>query len=550
RGSNVGAGVGQVYAANTLGAILGSLLVGFWILPRLGVQASCGVLSALLLGAGLLTLRYTRQKPILLPGAVAVLVGVYLTLPGDLLVQQAYQPLYRDYFGLTPGSLRYFREDPYGAVAVGQQHDGYLRLIVDSVSQMGTEINGQRYARLMAHLPLVLQPEARRALVICFGTGTTVGAASTHSNVLTDCAELSPGVLGAAPLFGAVNERVWTRPNVHLVVDDGRHMLRNAGQYDVITAEPPTPTARGMVNLFSADYYRLCRDHLTEHGMVCQGIPLPALGDDQVRLVIRAFQEVFPDCSIWEGSPTHLILLGSKAPLALDPAHLAPGFADPSARRSLAEVGIDSPATLLATFLHGPTFLRAYCGDIPLVDDDHPYIEYAWNDAVPLNPELGHHRPAELWPMIHGFDQAEIAARAAALDDLKHLGNPSGGPDHAVQYLLQVRRITAALPDNPFVLWWTGLQGFALQGSPPSLQAAQAEAFNLLMLHRDREARDILARLAVQAPREPMGHLCLGVAELGLGHPAAARQSFDRGLAIFPEGAPRQSLAALLQEAR
>jgi spermidine synthase len=58
-------------------------------------------------------------------------------------------------------------------------------------------------------------------------------------------------------------------------VSDGRHeLLRTQKQFDLITLEPPPPSASGVVNLYSRDFYELAKSKLAPDGLLAQWWPL------------------------------------------------------------------------------------------------------------------------------------------------------------------------------------------------------------------------------------------------------------------------------------
>ncbi|MEW6278445.1 MAG: fused MFS/spermidine synthase, partial [Candidatus Eremiobacterota bacterium] len=365
----LGRPLGELYTANTLGGILGTLATGFWILPALGAQhtlillAGLSVLSGLLVALGPGATRSAR---------VAVAVGLALCtaaalLPKDTLAKRIYLPIWTRSWGVDPDDVRYFADDSYGTVAVLNAPGG-PQLLVNSTMMMGVRPEGQRYAQLMGHLPTLLAGRPRKALVICFGTGMTLNALNLQPDLESiTCVELSPSVLEASPQFRKWNHDALHSPKVRVVVADGRnYLLRSRERFDVITFEPPPPTAAGVVNLYTSDYYRLCREHLTEDGVVCQWVPLSLLDEPDLKMVIRAFQAVFPEALLFEGSSHDYFILGSPSPLRMSWDRLTRALENEALAANLAGIGMDSPVNLAATFMRGPRFLKDYSASAPL----------------------------------------------------------------------------------------------------------------------------------------------------------------------------------------
>ncbi|MBD3336176.1 MAG: tetratricopeptide repeat protein [Candidatus Eisenbacteria bacterium] len=164
-------------------------------------------------------------------------------------------------------------------------------------------------------MPLLLHPEPESALVICFGTGNTLGACSLWPLETIDGVELSTEVVKASFIFKETNHDVANDPGVRMIIEDGRnYVLGTDRRYDVITEEPPLVHTAGVVNLYSKDFYELCRQKLTDNGIMAVWL---ATWEFEAKMLARSFVEAFPHASIWDSMhPGEWILIGSKKPLA------------------------------------------------------------------------------------------------------------------------------------------------------------------------------------------------------------------------------------------
>ncbi|MDG9881842.1 fused MFS/spermidine synthase [Pseudomonas sp. GD04058] len=375
---HVGRDVGSVVALNTLGGIIGVTLAGFVLVPQFGLVRSLGLLGVL---AGLVALiavlasQGTARKmraavPVI---ALASLVLAVLTPP---------QRLAELLPGARNGTLVFYEEGRGGTVAVVEQQKrqgSFRRLYIQGVSNTGDAMPSLRYMRLQALLPLLIHNgEPRSALVIGLGTGITAGALLRYPGLERRVvAELLPAVVKAAPLFQG-NYQATEDPRLDLRLRDGRRELLVSPQaYDLITLEPPPPSAAGVVNLYSRDFYQLAAARLNEHGIVAQWLPLPTQNEDDSRALVRSFLDVFPHASLWTSEFHEMLLVGSLQPLKLDAARIAERLRQPEVRDTLAAVGVDSPAALLATWVTDRHGLERFAGDAAAVTDDQPRIEYA-----------------------------------------------------------------------------------------------------------------------------------------------------------------------------
>ncbi|MHC8314223.1 spermidine synthase [Pseudomonas sp. LB3P31] len=377
-GERVGRDVGAVVAFNTLGGIIGVMLCGFVLIPLLGLVRTLGLLAIIAAGIGYLAVRKGhgvkkgRRQAVVALGLLSLAVA--LLTPVDKLASLL--P------GARNGTLAFYQEGRGGTVAVVTQGKGakaFQRLYIQGVSNTGDAMPSLRYMRVQALLPLLIHAgEPRSALVIGFGTGITAGALTRYPGLEHRVvAELLPAVVQAAPLFKG-NFNAAADPSVDVRLRDGRQeLLRNPQRYDLITLEPPPPSAAGVVNLYSRDFYQLAASRLQHQGLVAQWLPLPTQNIDDSRSLVRSFLEVFPYATLWTSEFHEMLLVGSMQPIELDATKISERFQQEPVRSTLQDVGIGSAAALLATWVTDRAGLERFAADAPPVTDDQPRIEYA-----------------------------------------------------------------------------------------------------------------------------------------------------------------------------
>ncbi|MBI2911632.1 MAG: fused MFS/spermidine synthase [Chloroflexi bacterium] len=361
--------LGQLYAANVTGAIFGSLAASFVLVPTLGSQSTLQALAAANLGLGvaLLALARPASRPLRTGLALAAGGGLALFL---LSVPDMYQLIL---IGRFPGyDILWYQESVESTVTVVREPAGAKILYVNARGQASTQPELVRFHRQMAHLPVLLHADPRRALVVGLGGGATAGAIALHEGVNVDVVELSPGVPRAAAFLAEVNDGVLERPNVRLRVDDGRnYLLLTANRYDIITGDVFLPFDAGSAYIYAAEYFRLARQSLTDDGVVAQW--LPPFNDTVYRLVLRTFLSNFPHVTLWLNGD---LLIGSNRPLRVDPAVLAQRVRQPALREVLPTLGLDTSDTILRQFNASTAELWEYAGDGLVISDDRPLIEY------------------------------------------------------------------------------------------------------------------------------------------------------------------------------
>ncbi len=380
--ARVGGRAGLLYLANTGGNVLGSLLAGFLLLPWLGVQRSTGVFAlAALLGAACPLL--AARRPWRRAGAAALAAGLlalaaFGALPRNQLVRESFAA------DLPEAEHRVLalREGVNETLMVVEVPGFARALFTNGHNMSGTRPSSLRYMRAFAHLPLLMQANPRRALVICFGVGNTLYAASLHRSLeRLEVVDLSRDVLEHAGYFAATNHDVLQDPRVRVFVNDGRHHLRMQpeGRYDLVTLEPPPIGFAGVSALYTREFYALVRSRLAPGGALTQWLPGLQVDAPAALALVRAFLEVFPEAVLLNGFGTHMILLGRRdAPPELPlPTLLANLEAEPGVRASLAEVAMAQPAELVGSFAAGPDTLEAATRGVAPVTDDRPLLEYS-----------------------------------------------------------------------------------------------------------------------------------------------------------------------------
>lgn len=456
----VGRDVGAVVALNTVGGIIGVMLTGFVLVPGVGLVRTLMALA--LLAAAVGCVAAWRGKGVA-RGMRLVILGVTLSsvVIGVLTPPQRLAELLP---GARNGQLTFYEEGRGGTVAVvaqQRQNRTFNRLYIQGVSNTGDAMPSLRYMRLQALLPLLIhRQEPRSAMVIGFGTGITAGAMLRYQGLERPVvAELLPEVLEAAPLFSG-NFNAINDPRLDIRLRDGRReLLRSAERYDLITLEPPPPSAAGVVNLYSQDFYQLAASRLEEDGIVAQWLPLPTQNVDDSRALVRSFLNAFPHASLWTTEFHEMLLIGSQAPLELDAARISQRFAQPQVRQALAEVGVDSVSALLATWVTDRQGLERFAANAEAVTDDHPRIEYApWvrsGEITRVLPQLLALRTAP--PLINADavlqgaveDQWQVLERFYALTLLAYNGDRQA-------WIREVRQLMRTEAGNPYFRWFIG----------------------------------------------------------------------------------------------
>jgi spermidine synthase len=390
RMSAMGRRIGALYALNTIGGVLGSLAAGFLLIPYLGSQWA---LTALISMNVLLFVATTASQPDLLKikslwrqglMAVSVIAVSFLRFSPDYLERQL-----TAFEGAKTLALRETKEATFAVLEYHDKAAGtYQQLVVNSKSYANNRPEGRRYMAAMGHYPILLHKgPVETAVVICIGTGTTVGAVSTHKELKSiDAVDLAPAVFKFAPYFVPINRSFYQNPKVHQIVADGRHfLLGTKDTFDVITLEPPPPHDAGIVNLYTEEFYALAKRKMRPGGVLAQWVPLDMSRGVLPKMIIKAMMAQFKHVSLWLPSRMEGVAIASDEPLKIDARELAFHMSEPAVAEDLTAVGLRSPEDLLATFVAADEKLAAFVRDAPSLTDDRPRLEYHnWYRLSPI----------------------------------------------------------------------------------------------------------------------------------------------------------------------
>ena len=378
--------ISLVYAVNTVGAILGSLLSGFVLIPALGLHGTIRLVAALATMVAVIILMRTaraggRTLGFALAGGVAVAIAMVPEWDRLLLSSGAYKyaPAMRGQSlqtALTAGELVWYREGSTGTVAV-RRLTGTTSLAIDGkvdASNAGDMLT----QRLLAHMPLLLHPQPKRAAILGLGSGVTLGSALTHPLDQATVLEISREVVDASKYFEAENHAALADPRTQLVVGDGRtHLMLARQQYDVIVSEPSNPWMAGIASLFTREFFQGARDRLAPGGVLCQWAHTYDISQDDLRSIVATFLSVFPNGTMWLVGDADVLLLGSTESLEARIAGVADAMTRPGVAADLAAVGVSGAFSLVSLFVAQGKPLQAWADGAPLQTDDRSQLEFS-----------------------------------------------------------------------------------------------------------------------------------------------------------------------------
>lgn len=406
RGSGrVGRTVADVYAVNTLGGILGSLCCGFVLVKFLGLQPSMTAAALTLmviggpLGMALASPWSRRTRAGVAIGMIAAVVALGFFHPrfDTKLLFAGWGPYQGGYYasrgtGLTVDvterymqRLLYHREGVTSSVDVMEDGYGDLILSINAKPVATSYLYDLRLLRMVGHLPMLLHPDPKEALIVGLGAGVSTGVISIYPGLENvTVVELSEDVPGAAAHFARWNHDVLENEKLNLVLNDGANYVKaTRREFDVISADPFHPFVSGAANLYSQEYWQACRERLREGGIMSQYLPLYHLSADDFATVVGTFMDVFPEATLWFcGIDT--VLIGCKGQLKIDLNRIGERMLSPTLTSDLIEMGVNEPSDVLGWFVAGPEQLRMISHDARRNRLDLPILEFTSPKAIAL----------------------------------------------------------------------------------------------------------------------------------------------------------------------
>lgn len=372
--------------ANTIGGAFGPLAATFVLLPALGMERSLFAMTATycLIGALLMPrpradVRIRPLRTVAVAVAVAVAAVALVALSSGLM-SRSYFPRAAEPYAADGSRIVATREGRGETIFLMEQswlgQPIYWRLVTNGFSMSGTHLTGTRYMRAFAYWPMLLhQLPLRRALVLCYGVGVTTGAVTDLESVQSiDVVELSRDIVAMSDLIYASGQHPLHDRRIKLHVEDARQFLQASDErFDLITGEPPPPLTPGTVNLYTREYFRLMYERLAEGGISTYWLPVPRRGEYSVAPIIRAFCDVFADCSLWNGTPFDWMLVGTRnAPGPVTEQQFSKPWSDPREGPHLREIGYERPEQIGAAFLGDSAYLNELTRKTPALTDNYP----------------------------------------------------------------------------------------------------------------------------------------------------------------------------------
>ena len=389
-GEPIGRLVGQLYGLNSFGAILGSSVAAFLLVPATGIHGAFrfALLLNLLCGAALLiTLggsRRLRAAGWAIPLVAAALLWAAprwqpLVMASAVSVHaRDFQRLNREQFRRARAQSRLlFYQDGLTATVSVEQVGPTISLHLDGKADASTARLDMPTQVLVGHLPLLFHPAPRQVLVVGLGSGVTLGSVLRHPIERLTVVELEPAVLRASRFFDAVSGAPLDDPRTRLVANDARNaLLLTRDRFDVIISEPSNPWMSFASTLFTREFLELARSRLEPGGVFGQWLQIYTLSPDVVRTVVATFQAVFPHVVLFRVTGGDTVLIGSVEPFRLDGMTFRARLSQPAVRADFGRIEVRSVGQILEGLLLDLDDVARFAAGAPLNTDDNGLVEF------------------------------------------------------------------------------------------------------------------------------------------------------------------------------
>jgi spermidine synthase len=352
---------GGIYAANTLGGIIGALAVSLVLIPWIGTQQSTRVILVLSAISGVIVLAPLAKKSSARIGLTAATVLAAIlgwavpATPGELIAygRKMVQDTGQSQILMTV-------EGRNSSVAISRWNNGATYVNVNGHVEATTEIFDMKLQRMVGHLPGILHPDPKSVLGIGFGAGVSAGTFTRYPGIqkITIC-EIEPVIPPTSTKFFSVQDyNVYHNPKTHVVFDDARHyLLTTKDKFDIIASDPLDVFVKGTAALYSREYFESVKSHLNPGGMFSLYVPLYETDERTIKSELETFFQAFPNATVWantrDGLGYDMVFMGQVEPLKINLDEVQQRLDRPDYQpvvQSLREIGIGSEIDLFSTY--------------------------------------------------------------------------------------------------------------------------------------------------------------------------------------------------------
>jgi len=405
--NNVSADIGKLYAINTIGNIFGSIFCGFISIQFFGVINTIIILSMLNMSIGIIILvkYYFFSSKLFRLNIRKISISLLIIIFTFSIILFSYKkennPKER-FYSIFPGKLKalypwetdiyYYKEDVDATIAAYQNNKTKRKgLLVNGIGTTVLVVD----TKLLAHLPIWLHGSPKSFLNICFGMGTTFSSTKPYQNLKVDTVEIIKSVYNAFKYFHPENEEYLTANNVTTYYGDGVNFLKlTKNKYDIISVDPAPPLyAFGTVHLYTKEFYELCKNHLTENGIMCQWICYGGISLNTYKMLLKTFMEVWPYVIVIN-SPNNIgtYVIGSNKYIDYNNISFAKYLQNQDVMKDLNQLYSWNPTEqyFKSLLLFDTEKARKFVFNAKILTEEYPYLEFPLNNYKEIKKNVSH----------------------------------------------------------------------------------------------------------------------------------------------------------------
>ena len=292
RDQKIGDVISTVLAIVYLGALLGSLLFPFVILPYVGISRASVIFGLMNIAIVWMGFRFlsNKQKIILRWQSMMVSFILLLTLFGsNRWVHMMEDMLYQD-------KIIFAESTSYQRIVMTRWKND-VRLFLNGNLQFASKDEVRYHESLIHPLFHSLQKHPKRVLLLGGGDGLAVREILKYQSIekidLVDIDPVMTRISSSMPILREMNQNSLESPKVHIFHEDAMQFVQQKDHfYDAIIVDLPDPNTDSLSKLYSVSFYQLLVRRLSEKGGLVTQATSPFFARKAYWSIVRTLEEV------------------------------------------------------------------------------------------------------------------------------------------------------------------------------------------------------------------------------------------------------------------
>jgi len=343
--SKAGVIVSRTYAANTIGAILGSLTAGFILLPLFGIKTSIYIITSINFLLGIIFIIKSKQK--LVSSLSFALITIFIV------VNISFGQSHLKGWGEKKNRLVTFYEEGLMATVSVIKDRNTLAMSIDGTVIASTKWKLLQKEKLIAHLPFFFKPNIKQVLSVGLASGISIGSMALHNSVeKIDCVELIKPVFSAAQFFNKYNDNIFNNSKIRFFHNDIYAFMKYSDKkYDLISSDGKLGALNSANTIMlAADYFELCREKLNPGGLFIHWVPI-ITPTSALKVIMKTLRESFTHVTILYFYPGDIYMLASDQPITFEKKHIADVLDDEHIQKDVQNFYINGPLDVISSFV-------------------------------------------------------------------------------------------------------------------------------------------------------------------------------------------------------